>query len=195
MLDKIVYFSGVHGSGKSTLIKEIAKHNNFLEHTRNHSLTLEDTYIRAVWRLTKYYIETREQIELASNNPSKMIIGDRCVYDNFAYMNAFQSLGWISNKEIKHHSDVFEALFPVELRPKLIIHISPPFDWVKNNLEKRWQKESKKWREDNFEYLELVMQSYNSIYTNTSINILHLEEIDYYKRTDIVLNWLNTIKK
>lgn len=194
MLDNIVYFSGVHGSGKSTLVREIAKRNGFIEHKRIHSVTLNDTYIRAVWRLTKYYIEATEQTVLAQAETDKIILGNRCVYDNFAYMNAFQKLAWVSDEEIKHHSKVFEALFCDTLRPKAIVHIAPSLDWVKDRLAERWKKDGKKWREDNFEYLEAVMHAYDDIYRNLPIKILRLDEIDYTKRIDVVLNWLSKLR-
>jgi len=190
MLDRIVYFSGVHGSGKSTLVREITKNDGFLEHKRVHSVKLEDTYIRSVWRLTKYYIEAREQLMLAQTNKNQLILGNRCVYDNFAYMNAFQKLNWVSDEDIKHHSDVFEALFPESLLPKTVIHIAPPFDWVRERLNERWQTESKKWREDNFGYLQAVMCAYDKLYSSLSINILRLEETDYKGRINMVSDWL-----
>ncbi len=195
MLNKIIYFSGVHGSGKSTLVKEIAKNDYFLEHKRVHSLTLDDTYIRAVWRLTKYYIEAQEQLVLSKDNENKLILGNRCVYDNFAYMNAFQKLHWVSDEEIKHHSDVFEALFSKHLLPKYVIHLAPSFDWVKERLEERWKKEDKKWREDNFKYLQKVICAYDKLYDSLSINILRLEDIDYKERINIVLDWLKNYQK
>lgn len=194
MLDNIVYFSGVHGSGKSTLICEIAKHQDFIAHKRIHSVTLDDTYVRAVWRLTKYYIETTEQLALAQTNSDKVILGNRCVYDNFAYMNAFEKLGWISEKQNQHHSDIFEALFSEDLRPKKIIYISPPIEWIKERLSERWQIKGKKWREDNFDYLSAVTNEYHNFYYASQIHILRLKETNYQKRIDLVLDWLKKQK-
>ncbi len=190
MLDRIIYISGVHGSGKSTLIREICKKEEFLEHKRVHNLTLQDTYIRAVWRLTKYYIEAREQEDLSKNNSQKIVLGNRCVYDNFAYMNAFNNLGWISAEEMKHHSDVFEALFPKQLRPKYVIHLAPSFDWVKERLEERWKKEDKKWREDNLDYLVEVIKEYDKVYYAREFNVLRVEETDISERVKSVMNWM-----
>jgi deoxyadenosine/deoxycytidine kinase len=203
MLDRIVYFSGVHGSGKSTLVREIANNELYLEHKRIHEVILEDTYIRALWRLTKYYIEAREQVALAGKDASQVVLGNRCVYDNFAYMNAFRRLNWVSDEDVRQHSDVFEALFPENLRPKVVVYLAPPYEWVVERLDERWQTEKKKWRENDFEYLSSVMQAFENLYGTMQLGpilpvvplkILRLEETNLNERVEKVLDWLKLLR-
>ena len=201
--EKIVYFSGVHGSGKSTLARELAKQPHFVEHRRIHHVELQDTYIRTIWRLTKYYIEAREQEVLSRENPSRIILGQRCVYDNLAYADTFLKMGWISSRDEEHHRAVFDALFPAPLRPRYVVHLAPGADWVKRRLEERWVRKEQKWHESDFNYLEQVVKSYDSLYMHSSpcaplprealpARILRVEETDLAQRVSIITRWMAT---
>jgi len=199
MLDKIIYFSGIHGSGKSTLINELTQKINTLKYTSPYSITLEDTYIRAVWRITKSYLETCDHIELLKNNKEKIILADRCIYDNFSYMKGFLKMGWISNNNMKQFEDIVKATFDEDHKPKNIIYLSPPKEFVINNILKRWENNPKKWREDNFEYLEKVMKEYDKLYSkdiyelNNSANILTITATDIQSRKNQAINWIEKI--
>ena len=198
MLENVVYFSGVHGSGKSTLLKELAKKEGFLEHIRIHSVKLDGTYIRSVWRLTKYYIEAMEQEKMSQRNPHSLILGNRCVYDNFAYINAFVSLGWISKEDAKHHSEVFNALFQNWMRPQLIVYIAPSIDWVTERLRERWSKGEKKWREDDVNYLDAVIKAYDQLYRTPSffnLDVFRLEETNLERRVELVQTGIKRMKE
>lgn len=194
MMNNVVYFSGLHCSGKSTLIENLSSDKNVLKHEKEYNLDLENTLVRVIWRMAKYYIEAVEQREMSKNNPKKIILADRCAYDNFAYIKGFKRLGWVSEKNVDEHRQIYEALFDNELRPKNIIFVSPPLEWIKERLKGRWEKKKPKWRENNMEYLEAVYHEFNKLYENTEGNILKLTECDMADRIRKSRDFINSIK-
>lgn len=197
VLDKVVYVAGIHGSGKSTLVRDLAERNNgFVAHKREHRVKLDDTFLRLIWRVSKYWIEAQEQADLVRENPGKIILGNRCIYDNFGYAEGFSNLNWISQEDLVQHSDVFRALFDREFRPRNVVHLNPPIDWIKGNLERRWAETGKrKWRESDFEYLKATLDGCRRVYSRIghSVKVLDLTETDREKRVEIVSDWAKSL--
>ncbi len=195
MLEKVVYFSGIHGSGKSTLIKDLSKDNPFLVYENiDTNYHLEDTYHRAILRLAKYWVDVQRMEDQSKKNPDKIILVSRCIYDNLAYIDGFFKIGWISETDLIHHKDVFKATFRKYELPRNIVNLCPPDTWAIEMIKKRWQTHPKKWREDKFEYLEAVSQAFRELYSQlNNSNILFLEETDREKRVEVVLDWMRNL--
>lgn len=183
--------SGIHGCGKSTFIQSLCdKDDSLVLHERKHSVTLEDTYLRAVWRLTKYFIEANEQECLSLENPGRAVLADRCVYDNFAYMDGFYRLGWVTESQMQHHRDVYEAMFTSQYQPKNVIFMCPPLDWVEERLSQRWQTEPKKWREEDTKYLSAVYEEFIRFYDDAPCLALRIEPTDIAQRVQLAKQWI-----
>ena len=191
MLSRVVYVSGIHGSGKSTFIKALCSNRDYISHKREYKIESDDPYVRALWKLLKYYIEANEHFELAKEN--SVVIADRCVYDNFSYLNGFLDLGWVTQKQIVQHEIIYNTIFLENLRPKNVIFMYPPVDWVKNRLIERWQTRGIKWRENNFDYLNVVYSKFIDFYSSFKGNLLIIQETDLEERVSIATKWISKI--
>lgn len=192
MLDRVVYVSGIHSSGKSTFIKSLCADESCIPYKREHTVNLQDTYIRAVWRLTKYYIEANEHSVLSEENRDKVVIADRCVYDNFPYVQGFFDLGWVTQEQVEQHRKIYDAMFLDDLRPQNVIFMCPPVEWVQERLTERWETKEVKWREDNFDYLHAVHSKFIEYYNSFKGNLLKLEETNLEKRVTLTKEWISS---
>jgi thymidylate kinase len=105
MLDNLVFISGPHGAGKSTLIKKLLKKLPNSVSPELESRTPQfywgnftgkrNFFHRQALKYAQRAIENYEYWALAIREPGKIIIGDRCVYDGLAYRMAGIQLGWI----------------------------------------------------------------------------------------------------
>jgi len=189
--DRVVYISGVHGSGKSTLVDRLAD-LGLIRHDREHSVKLEDTFERMMWRVCKHWLEAKDQERLAIENPEKIILGNRCRYDHDAYAAGFLRLGWMTAEQEAQHQEALDAFFQPQYLPRKIIYLSPPKGWVEERLIERWKKEPKKWHEDNFEYLHAVMDAFEEVYSNHPCDVLRLTETDIERRVKTSIEWIET---
>jgi len=199
-LDRVIYVAGIHCSGKSTLVRDLVeKKKGFVAHERKHRVELDDTFQRLIWRVTKYWIEAQEQAALVGESPGQIVLGNRCVYDNFGYAKGFLKLGWVSEEDLVQHNDVFKATFKMgELRPRNVVHVNPPIGWVRENLERRWAETGKrKWRESDFEYLEAALGGCREVYSQLGggVRVLDLTETDREKRVELVNGWVTKIAR
>ena len=171
MRPNIVYLSGVHGSGKTTIYKELTSQWGFQSADRLNvsppSGVLDKPYDRAIFRLCKYYLENlvHSTFELANN---QWAVADRCVFDTLVYVNAYSHLGWITKGAREDILDVFYALFSSDKLPRTIVHLSPPYTWVALRLADRWRTATRGWREDDLVYLRAVMDGYRIFYSAPS---------------------------
>ena len=99
--ERVIYLCGPHGVGKSTLIEDLKKYD--AERIREqiaHMESLEDNMSRQIWRSALHCIEHRENLVYAAKQPeNSVVVGDRCWFDDQAYVHAFAELGWITASE------------------------------------------------------------------------------------------------
>lgn len=199
MMKNIVYVSGSHGSGKSTLIKKLAEKDPklFLAYS---NLVLpekfQDMYNRNKVRLVRYYLHVNYLNELAKEKPDKIILCDRCSYDNIPYVKGFLNIGWLSKEDLKNYLRMHDFLITEELKPKNVIFLNPPLEEVINNIKKRWAETGKKkWREDNFNYLVAIRKGFEKVYSEADANILEIRYMDLEKRVKESLDWIKNSEK
>jgi len=175
----LFFLSGPHGSGKTTLGKRLAEHNPlvFLPELYSRNVKFDtDPEPRMFLKLCGRAIENFEYMKIASENPHRLIIGNRCIYDALSYNKVYLEKGWIS-RELFDKINNYSNDFFVEKNPSAII-VNPGFDVIKNHLLKRWSEAGKKWREDDLEYLHLACKTYACLRENK--DILYVEqEIDH----------------
>ncbi len=198
MMKNVVYFSGSHGSGKSTLIKKLAEKDSAFSIYKKLELPqkFQDIPRRYHVRMIRYYLQAHYLNKLSKENPDKILLCDRCAYDNLAYMTGFLYFRWISKEEFQNEKRLHDFLVTENLKPKNIIYLNPPLDEVINNIKKRWKETGKKkWREDNFQYLEAVRKGFEKVYSEADANILKIRYMDLEKRVKESLDWIKNLKK
>jgi len=190
----IVYVSGTHGSGKSTLIGKLidAEPTFFHKFERLDIPKCDETVERAKIRLVRYYLHTFYEDANVKEHPTQVLLCDRSALDNIAYMNGFKRLGWITQEQYEQYVQSFEYLFPSEQRPKNVVFVNPSLDTTIQHLKTRWQTEPKKWREDNFEYLAAVREGFQELYATYQGNVLDLQGEHLDERVEQCLGWIHS---
>jgi deoxyadenosine/deoxycytidine kinase len=191
---RILYLVGPHGTGKSTIIKDLKSYDeNRVREQIAHMESIDENITRQVWRIGLHCVEHRENLAYAKTQPNNsVVIGDRCYIDDHMYMDAFVKLGWMKK-------DVVDDLKKAEVQmyaaartplPEMFIVLLPPLDWNIARIEERWTKgEPVKWCEHNYEYLKVVREQFNNLcefqfgsINKTKSNILKLTDTDPINR-------------
>lgn len=165
-LDNLIYLCGPHGSGKTTLSERLALANEKVLipelYCRNVKFDTDSNY-RHILKVGSRAIENFEYLQIAQQNPDKIVIGNRCVYDVLTYNEVYLKKGWINIDEYQNVKKMADILFINEnANPKAIL-LNPGFDAVKRHLEKRWGEKGKKWREEDLEYANLACLEYEKL--------------------------------
>jgi len=202
MLSNLVFVSGPHGSGKSTLIKELLK-----ETPNSCSPTLVTSTPRFYWgnfkgkidyqnrqalKCAQRAIENYEYFSAAIQNPNKLIFGDRCIYDLKAYVDASISLDWMKETEKEEVLECARILFPKELHKPLAIVLNPGFEICKERIEKRWEEtEWVKFMETDENYLQAVCNAFENYRGRKKIFYIESEEVDR-KQHNQIREWVDS---
>lgn len=169
----LVVISGMHGSGKDTLIEDFittVKENTALReymdydvkrYTKCDMTSFEDNFERQIRRIAKYGIDWYRAIKMAVENPDSIILMDRGYLDAKAYLTAFYMLNWMDTSEYKMLHNLLDIVFSAHNTMKMDPFIlCPPFDLIEENLAKRKAEGKTKWNEDNEEYNKIVYKNY-----------------------------------
>jgi len=189
--DKQLYFTGCHGSGKSTLIRALidSDPDRFEISERPSIPKSTDPFDRLKLRAVRYYFQTF-CAEQRAEETGKIQLWDRCAHDNFGYVNGFANIGWLNPEQVAQHEALYQLLYVPNRIPARTVFVDPSIDNLKKNIQKRWEETGRvKWREDEFQYLEavhLAMRDYFSIYEGDQ---LHLTEAGIEESVKKVLDW------
>ena len=184
----LFFLSGPHGSGKTTLGEELAKSNPRIMipelYSRNVKFNISDEIYRQVLKVCSRAIENFEYLKIARENPDKIVLGNRCVYDIIAYDWAYFSRGWIPIEVYERYDQYASDFFSGENSSPYAIVLNPDFAAIKRHLEKRWRDKGKKWREEDMDYAKFAHEAYRR-FRNLE-NVLYLDhEIDLRDRREI----------
>ena len=206
MPKNVVFLSGCHGTGKSTLKEKLLDQIPYLiRYDKCEMTSFEDIFERQIRRITKYRIDHERIAKLALDNPDKIILTDRCVFDAIVYIDAFSTLGWLDNSDTITCKHMIDVLFPsAKYYPKNVILIHPSLDTIKEFLSKRQSEEGTKWNENNEYYLSMVYHYYNYKFNNQNmqysqnkytknINFLKLEAVDLDERVKKCKHYLDNL--
>ncbi len=197
IMKNVIFFSGTHGVGKTTTIKEISKNlklNIFNEIADDHRNPCEkDVFLRQAWRIGKYGSDVAHLIDLR-NHSKEIILADRCAYDWLAYTRTFYKYNWLTKSEFERLENYFNSLFNESFLPKNVIWFNPPFEWSKERILNRWNEEKKKWNEGDFEYLRVLREEFGGVYNSAKgLNLLQVRSIDITERVSEVESFINSV--
>jgi thymidylate kinase len=189
----IVYFSGPHGAGKSSLIRGICEYSSdFIAYPdRLKFAHVDEPALRQKSKIAKIFQEYCDQLDFEKENPDKIVLGDRCIYDCMVYSNAYQKIGWISaeqNNDNKRLSEILNECYPSHL-----VVLNPRYETLVSHIQQRWKRGEKKWREENQGYLKAVHDEFESLpeYFRGK-NLLYLgKEAPVEDEVDETISWMN----
>ncbi|MEK6963144.1 MAG: AAA family ATPase [Nanoarchaeota archaeon] len=190
MASNLVFLSGPHGGGKTTLARKIQEAYPFIILPELKTSTPKfhtGVQERQALKLCQKAIENYEVLQMAKAEPDKLILGNRCIYDGYAYSSAFRDLGWVNENEHQQLVGFSRFAFPEEIREPYAIVLNPPFEVVWDRLQNRWQSEEKKWREEDKAYAQAACNAYKPLQGHPKV--LYLED---NTKTKPVLDWLET---
>jgi len=105
---------------------------------------------------------------LAKDNPEKIILANRCIYDVLAYDRVFEEKGWIT-KDTFELLKLTKAFFREENEEPYAIIVNPGFETTWRHLHSRWNHATKKWNEEDIDYCKLACHSYEQFRNNEKI--------------------------
>ncbi|MDO8556800.1 MAG: deoxynucleoside kinase [Nanoarchaeota archaeon] len=193
-INNLFFISGPHGSGKTTLLKTLQTYEEkiLLPELYTRNIKFETTPLeRLILKLCGRVIENFECLEIARNNPERIVIGNRCAYDQEVYARVYHRRGWIDEEELDLAWDLRRDSFLAAIsNPKAIV-LNPGYETVKKHLEKRWNEGKKKWHEDDEQYTLLTCKEYETL--NGKDEVLYIDhEIDLNDRSEIdkISGWI-----
>lgn len=192
---QVVYLCGPHGVGKSTLIEDLKQFDmGRVKEQIAHMEGLTDNVSRQIWRNALHCVEHRENLNYAMSQPeNSVVIGDRCILDDRAYVTACTELGWISPEYrygiLQNADDVYKMSNTP--KPTQFIVLLPPLDWNIERIKERWDTIPPKWCERNFEYLGVVRQQFTMLAKADPTQIEVIEDTNRKDRVIKMKKWLN----
>lgn len=198
-MHKTVFFSGTHGSGKTTTLDKVCENSCFGTYASadgDHKNPYTDPYPRQVWRLAKYYLDALGILEQESGC-SGLLLVDRCIFDHDAYTKTFHKKGWLTPEQFQKIEELRAIYFQDRsLLPQNIVVFFPPEEWTINRIKQRWNAEKVKWNEGNFDYLRVLREEYKQIYERekNSRNILLIETTKIEDRTKAITDFMKKLK-
>lgn len=136
-----VSISGPHGGGKSTLVEKLKRHTDlFLENNFDIDFTIDFPSISALSHFERSLLRIYHRFfiagytkKLVKENPEKVILTNRTIYDSEAYINVYHELKWITENQFQKLNFVINNF---TARPHAII-LNPPLEVIRDRLGKR----------------------------------------------------------
>lgn len=172
MRDLYVSISGCHGTGKSSVIRELCKKNNWA--------TLPETVIpitqeelnsqfkRQVW----FYLNHKKR-ELLKLPKKGVKVGDRWANDIKIYNKASQKMGWLTENEAERIGQLMELAD--WKNPDIEIVLFASSKELRERVGKRKRKSKNKLCEGDVEFLKRVNEEFiNYAKQNNGLREVHL---------------------
>jgi len=202
--NNLVFVSGPHGAGKSTLVSYLLENipNSFSPKLKTRTpqfywggaedLVEMNHFHRQTLKTAQRATENYEYWIASKANPDKIIIGDRCIYDARVYREVYVSLGWVTPEQADTIKSFEKYFYPEEILNPYSIVLNPGIDVCRQHLETRWKETGWiKFKETDFNYLETVCKCFATLEENK--NIFYIDhEFDFSNERvlDSLIDWL-----
>ncbi len=199
MQPNLIFLSGPHGSGKTTLLNILLKDIPFSMSPELETRTLKfdiEPKERLILKVCQRSLENYEYLDISDKNPGRLILGNRCIYDQQAYNAAYCLMGWISKDELETCNQLAENFYINSLKEPYAIVLNPPLEKIKEHLERRWAEKGKKWREGDMGYLKIVNDVYKMFRDKEKIFYID-KEIDLKTKKEVceIAEWVKDISE
>ena len=192
-----VFFSGPHGSGKTTLINSIIQKNDcFIENDYDINFLTEfpniaslNDFERSLVRLYHRYYTMNYCINKGRTLDNKSILVSRSIYDSIFYIETYYKLGWLEKNNYKLLKKVFNQIpdnpYTVILNPTIEKNLQRLE--IRHNRGERKERNNIFSREDTADFIVCmhdIVESYRDIN-----NVLYIEDNDD-ENIDRVIGWV-----
>ena len=203
-LKNLVFVSGPHGSGKSTLISKLIEKIPYAISPQlrtktpqfywggDEDITKMDFFHRQALKYAQRAIENYEYLMIARREQDKLVIGDRCIHDAHVYGEAGTTLGWLTKEQSSKIEENLRILNQPDLLDPYCIILNPGFEVCKEHLKKRWKETGWiKFMETDLRYLEVVCESFKGFQGREDFFYIG-DEPDYSKAEilDELVEWI-----
>ena len=163
--NNVIFISGMLGAGKEELKKKIAKELDFVISYNECEMTdFTDKFESQIRMIAKYRIDFERICKLATQNPKKIILVDRCILDAHAYLDTFFTLGLLSLEEWDMCKQLAKDMFPTNQESHYnVLFIQPSFDKIKETLKQEQEAKGLNWQEDFEKYIHTLYEMYNKL--------------------------------
>jgi deoxyadenosine/deoxycytidine kinase len=188
----LVFLCGPHGSGKTTLAERLQTFSSdiFIPELKTQTVKLHtNPYERIMLKTCERALENYEATVIATENPEKIVLGNRCIYDAYAYAAAYRECGWITDAQYDRVIAVAREAFPAMLLQPRALVLNPSFETVWSRLQGRWKQTEKKWQEEDAAYSKAACAAYN-----TFVNQPQILYVQDNALTPQLLTWLKIEK-
>lgn len=197
---KVIFISGPHGSGKTTLISKLIKNSDkFIKDdfeidfsNEMESLSIMTIFEKCLIRLYhRFYIAERAIEKCRNSKCNKILIVDRSIYDSLVYIEVEYLLGELTKEQYKKLREITDSALEM-IKPYTII-LNPDPNEVVNRLNNRRimgtrnKRDMLCYREDNIDYVKMMSIEFSKKYSNE--NMIHISdnEID---EIEAICKWI-----
>ena len=193
-----IAIAGNIGSGKTTLTKLLAARYGWTPRFEpvDNNPYLEDFYHdmnRWSFNLQVYFLNKRFKEVVEISKSTDTIIQDRPIYEDACiFAPNLHDLGYMSDRDFKNYTDLFNLMMSLVKRPQLMIYIRSSIPTLVKHIEKRGRDYEKSIRIDYLTGLQKRYDDWLSTYDGELITIdgdkINFEDSkeDFRKITDMI---------
>ncbi|MBI3334807.1 deoxynucleoside kinase [Candidatus Pacearchaeota archaeon] len=196
-MPNLVFIAGPQGAGKTTLVSLLCGPDIFMPELKTKTISLElEPLSRLALKICQRSLENVEYMQIAQQHPDKVIIGNRCIYDQEAFNEVYLKRGWLDEETAETYRQLTKKFYLPELQEPFALILNPGFGVVQQHLKQRWKSEGAKWRETDTEYIRLACEAYEQFKGREKIYYID-HEIDLKSEHECkaIINWLHEVRE